>query len=94
MVSIVLDEVRGGVVGFKSLFTPSVTLQGNVPCPFKFNLKKQSMQMVDSLKLAVRHRPPAYVPRNLLVDEAADSIMPYESNTAARLVAFACQVFD
>ena len=50
--------------------------------------------MVDDLELAVRHRPPGYVPRNLVVDEAADSIMPYEFNTTARSVAFACRVFE
>ena len=38
LVSIVLGEVRGGVVGFESLFTLSATLPDNIPCPFEFKL--------------------------------------------------------
>ena len=48
---IVLDEVRGGVEGFTSLFIPGGTLQDNVCRPSEFKWAEQLMQVVDDLNM-------------------------------------------
>lgn len=82
---IVLDEVRGGVVGFTTPYIPGGNLEDNVSRPFKLKWAKQLMQVVDDLNLRYGIAHQDVVPRNLLVDEDADNIMLYDFNVAAQI---------
>lgn len=82
---LVLDEVRGGVVGFTTLYIPGGTLENNVSRTFKLKWCQQLMQVVDDLNLRYGIAHQDIVPRNLLVDEATDNIMLFDFNTAAQI---------
>jgi serine/threonine protein kinase len=82
---LVLDEVRGGVVGFTTLYIPGGNLEDNVSRTFKLKWCGQLMQVVDDLNLRYGIAHQDIVPRNLLVDEATDNIMLFDFNTAAQI---------
>jgi serine/threonine protein kinase len=82
---LVLDEVRGGVVGFTTLYIPGGNLQDNISRTFKLKWCGQLMQVVDDLNLRYGIAHQDIVPRNLLVDEATDNIMLFDFNTAAQI---------
>lgn len=82
---IVLDEVRGGVVGFTTPYIPGGSLQDNVTRPFKLKWARQLMQVVDDLNLRYGIAHQDIVPRNILVDEDADNIMLHDFNVAAQI---------
>ncbi|KAH6856312.1 hypothetical protein B0I37DRAFT_443000 [Chaetomium sp. MPI-CAGE-AT-0009] len=82
---LVLDEVRGGVVGFTTLFIPGGTLEDNVSRTFKLKWCRQLMDLVDDLNLRYGIAHQDIVPRNLLVDESRDDIMLFDFNWSAQI---------
>ncbi|KAH6632108.1 kinase-like domain-containing protein [Chaetomium tenue] len=82
---LVLDEVRGGVVGFTTIFIPGGTLEDNVSRTFKLKWCKQLMALVDDLNLRYGIAHQDIVPRNLLVDESTDNIMLFDFDWSAQI---------
>lgn len=82
---LVLDEVRGGVVGFTTLYIPGGTLQDNVSRPFKLKWCKQLMQLVDDLNVRYGIAHQDISPRNLVVDETADNLLLFDFDWSAQI---------
>lgn len=82
---VVLDELEGRVVGFTNRYVPGGTLEEKKSRVFRLRWLKQLIQVVDDLNLryGISHQDVA--PRNLVVDEATDSIMLFDFNFAARI---------
>lgn len=85
---VVLDEVRGGVVGFTTPYISGGNLEDNASRPFKLKWARQLMQVVDDLNLRYGIAHQDVVPRNLLVDEETDNIMLYDFNVSAQIGRF------
>ncbi|CAG9988337.1 unnamed protein product [Clonostachys byssicola] len=83
--SVVVDEIEGRLVGFTSVFIPGDTLDENKTRCFKLKWLHQLMAVVDelNLKYGVAHQDVA--PRNLVIDEASDSLMIFDFNFSARI---------
>ncbi|KAM0189689.1 hypothetical protein ACHAPI_009879 [Fusarium lateritium] len=81
---VVVDELKGRLVGFTSNYVPGGNLEDNKSRVFKLKWLQQLIQVVDDLNLkhGVAHQDIA--PRNLLVDESTDSVMLFDFNFAAR----------
>jgi len=82
---VVVDELENRVVGFTSLFVPGGTLDENKSRVFKLKWLQQLIDVVDLLNLEYRVAHQDIAPRNLVVDEAADAIMLFDFNYAARV---------
>lgn len=82
---VVIDELQGGVVGFTSIYVPGGNLEENKSRVFKLQWLHQLINVVDELNLkhGISHQDIA--PRNLVIDEATDSIMLFDFNFAARI---------
>ncbi|KAF4332093.1 serine threonine kinase [Fusarium beomiforme] len=82
---VVVDELEGRVVGFTNSYVPGGNLEENRSRVFKLQWLRQLIKVVDDLNLeyGVAHQDIA--PRNLLIDEATDSIMLFDFNFAARM---------
>jgi len=81
---IVLDEVRGNVVGFTSVYIPGGTLHETTRV-FKLKWLERLIRVVDdlNLKYGIAHQDVAA--RNLLVDDETDSLMIFDFNYSARI---------
>lgn len=79
--SVVVDEIEGRLVGFTSVFI----LDENKTRCFKLKWLHQLMAVVDelNLKYGVAHQDVA--PRNLVIDQASDSLMIFDFNFSARI---------
>lgn len=66
--AVVLDHVRGGVVGFTSLYIPGGTLDSDTSRVFRLEWLKQLLSVVDDLnyRYGIMHQD---IARNLLIDE-------------------------
>ncbi|KAF5230158.1 hypothetical protein FAUST_9951 [Fusarium austroamericanum] len=82
---VVIDELNGSVVGFNSIFIPGGSLEENKSRTFKLKWLHQLIEVVDELNLVYGISHQDIAPRNLLVDEATDSIMLFDFNFAARI---------
>ncbi|KAI1133778.1 hypothetical protein F5Y10DRAFT_260099 [Nemania abortiva] len=82
---IVLDELEGRVVGFTSGYVSGGNLEDNTSRDFKLEWLKQLIEVVDLLNLRYGIAHQDIAPRNLLVDELADSIKLIDFNFAARI---------
>lgn len=84
---LVVDELEGRevVVGFTSVYISGGTVEENTSRIFKLKWLKQLFCAVDdlNLKYGIHHQDIA--PRNLLVDEAADRLLLFDFNFAARI---------
>ncbi|KAF5714649.1 kinase-like domain-containing protein [Fusarium globosum] len=82
---IVVDEIEGRCVGFTTEYIPGGTLEENKSRTFKLKWLTQLIAVVDelNLNLGVAHQDIA--PRNLLVDETADSIIIFDFNFSVRV---------
>lgn len=77
--AVVLDDVRGGVVGFTSLYIPGGTLDSDTSRVFRLEWLKQLLSVVDDLnyRYGIMHQDIA--PRNLLIDEK-DNLCIFDYN--------------
>jgi serine/threonine protein kinase len=82
---VVVDELEGRVVGFTSSYVPGGNLEQNKSRVFKLKWLQQLIQVVDDLNLKHMIAHQDIAPRNLLIDELADSIMLFDFNFAARI---------
>ncbi|KAI1037010.1 hypothetical protein LB505_011413 [Fusarium chuoi] len=82
---IVVDEIEGRCVGFTNEYVPGGTLEENKTRIFKLKWLTQLVAVVDelNLNLGIAHRDIA--PRNLLIDEEADSIKIFDFNFSIRI---------
>ncbi|XXG97227.1 26S proteasome regulatory subunit rpn6 [Hypoxylon texense] len=82
---VVVDELEGRVIGFTNDYVSGGSLEENKLRVFKLKWLRQLIQVVDDLNLrhGIAHQDIA--PRNLLVDDSADSIMLFDFNFAARI---------
>lgn len=82
---IVVDELEGRVVGFTNCFVPGGSLEENKSRVFKLEWLHQLIKVVDDLNLRYGIAHQDIAPRNLLVDESADSVMLFDFNFAASI---------
>lgn len=82
---VVVDELEGCFVGFTSKYIPGGTLEENKTRVFKLKWLHQLTKVVDdlNLKFGIAHQDVA--PRNLLIDEAADTLLLFDFNFSARI---------
>ncbi|TQN68126.1 CBL-interacting serine/threonine-protein kinase 25 [Colletotrichum shisoi] len=82
---VVVDEIKGCVVGFTSSYVPGGNLEENRSRVFRLKWLRQLIDVVDDLNLehGIAHQDIA--PRNLLVDESTDYVMLFDVNFAARI---------
>ncbi|KAF7562351.1 hypothetical protein G7046_g1796 [Stylonectria norvegica] len=82
---VVIDELEGRVVGFTNNYIPGGNLEENKSRVFQLKWLQQLIKVVDDLNLEYGIAHQDIAPRNLLVDEATDSIMLFDFNFAARI---------
>jgi serine/threonine protein kinase len=82
---VVLDELRGRIVGFTSLYIPSGTLEQNCPRVFKLEWLRQLICVVDDLNLKYGMAHQDVAPRNLLINPNTDALMLLDFNSCARI---------
>lgn len=82
---VVLDELEGRVIGFTCDYFPGGSLYDNGSRVFQLKWLQQLTRVVDDLNLChgISHQDIA--PRNILVDDATDSIRLFDFNYAARI---------
>lgn len=82
---IIVDELEGRCVGFTTEYIPGGTLEENKSRVFKFKWLTQLIAVIDelNLNLGIAHQDVA--PRNLLIDEATDSLMIFDFNFSVRI---------
>ncbi|KAJ3480525.1 hypothetical protein NLG97_g8053 [Lecanicillium saksenae] len=75
--AVVVDDIRGGVVGFTSLYIPGGTLEQNKHRPFRLVWLQQLLSVVDDLnyRYGIMHQDIA--PRNLVID-AKDNLCIFD----------------
>ncbi|UKZ55715.1 hypothetical protein TrVGV298_009539 [Trichoderma virens] len=83
--SIVIDELEGRFVGFTTIYIPGGTLEENKARPFKLKWLHQLINVIDELNLNLGIAHQDIAPRNLLIDEATDSLMLFDFNFSARI---------
>jgi hypothetical protein len=83
--SLVLDELRGGVVGFTNVYIPGGTIWENTARVFKLDWLRQLTRVVDdlNLKYGIAHQDVAA--RNLLVNPETDDLMLFDFNWSGRI---------
>jgi serine/threonine protein kinase len=81
---IIVDELEGRCVGFTTEYIPGGTLEENKSRTFKLKWLSQLITVIDelNLNLGIAHQDVA--PRNLLINEATDSIMIFDFNFSIR----------
>ncbi|SCV47181.1 uncharacterized protein FFB14_09669 [Fusarium fujikuroi] len=82
---IVVDEIEGRCVGFTTEYIPGGTLEENKSRTFKLKWLTQLIAVIDELNLNLGIAHQDIAPRNLLVDEAADSIIIFDFNFSVRI---------
>jgi serine/threonine protein kinase len=82
---VVVDEIHGRVIGFTSKYIPGGTLDKATTRVFKIAWLHQLLDVVDFLKCECGIAHQDIAPRNLLVDEATDSLMLFDFNFASRI---------
>ncbi|TID02767.1 CBL-interacting serine/threonine-protein kinase 25 [Colletotrichum higginsianum] len=82
---VVVDEMKGRVVGFTSSYVPGGNLEENKSRVFRLKWLRQLIDVVDDLNLEYGIAHQDIAPRNLLVDESTDSVMLFDFNFAARI---------
>ncbi|KAI3527552.1 hypothetical protein CSPX01_16873 [Colletotrichum filicis] len=82
---LVVDELKGRVVGFTSVFIPGGTLEDDQSRVFKLRWFEQLTNVVDvlNLKHGIMHQDIAA--RNLLVDPSTDSLQLFDFNFSGRI---------
>ncbi|EHK46941.1 hypothetical protein TRIATDRAFT_45984 [Trichoderma atroviride IMI 206040] len=82
---LVLDELRGRVVGFTSLYIPGGTLDQHKSRMFKLEWLQQLISVVDDLnfKYGIAHQDIAT--RNLLIDPKTDALMLFDFNYCGQI---------
>ncbi|KAL7898868.1 hypothetical protein HDV63DRAFT_176339 [Trichoderma sp. SZMC 28014] len=82
---LVLDEIRGRVVGFTSLYIPGGTLSENTSRVFKLKWLRQLTSVVDDLnfKYGIAHQDISG--RNLLIDPKTDDLMLFDFNYCGQI---------
>ncbi|KAH7240129.1 uncharacterized protein BKA55DRAFT_706620 [Fusarium redolens] len=81
---IIVDELEGRCVGFTTEYIPGGTLEEKKSRTFKLKWLTQLITVIDelNLNLGIAHQDVA--PRNLLINEATDSIMIFDFNFSIR----------
>ncbi|KAF5026385.1 hypothetical protein F66182_1513 [Fusarium sp. NRRL 66182] len=82
---VVIDEFDGRVVGFTNDYIPGGNLEDNSSRVFKLEWLQQLIEVVDELNLQYGIMHQDIAPRNLVINEATDSIMLFDFNYAARI---------
>ncbi|KAM0481942.1 hypothetical protein ACHAPX_003276 [Trichoderma viride] len=82
---LVLDELRGCVVGFTSLYIPGGTLSENTSRVFKLEWLRQLTSVADDLnfKYGIAHQDISA--RNLLIDPKTDALMLFDFNYCGQI---------
>ncbi|KAK7439755.1 hypothetical protein Landi51_11024 [Colletotrichum acutatum] len=82
---LVVDELKGRVVGFTSVYIPGGTLEDNQSRVFKLRWFEQLTNVVDvlNLKHGIMHQDIAT--RNLLVDPSTDNLQLFDFNFSGRI---------
>ncbi|KND94644.1 hypothetical protein TOPH_00756, partial [Tolypocladium ophioglossoides CBS 100239] len=82
---IVVDEIEGRFVGFTTVYITGGTLEENKTRLFKLKWLHQLINVVDelNLNLGIDHQDVAR--RNLVINEATDSLMLFDFNFSARI---------
>ncbi|KAM0306884.1 hypothetical protein ACHAPM_001461 [Fusarium culmorum] len=82
---VVIDELKGSVIGFTGIFVPGGNLEDNKTRVFKMKWLHQLIEVVDELNLVYGISHQDIAPRNLVVDDETDSIILFDFNFAARI---------
>ena len=82
---IVVDEIEGRIVGFTSKYIPGGTLNENKTRVFKLQWLHELMRVIDELNLNLGMSHQDVAPRNIVIDEAADRLMLFDFDFAARI---------
>lgn len=82
---LVLDELRGGVVGFTSLYIAGGTLAEDTLRVFKLEWLRQLISVVDDLNLKYGIAHQDISARNLVVDPKTDALMLFDFNFSGRI---------
>ncbi|KAL1851682.1 hypothetical protein VTK73DRAFT_9382 [Phialemonium thermophilum] len=83
--AVVLEPVRGSIVGFTSLFVPGGTLQDTATTrPFQLRWFRQLLSVVDDLNYGYGVMHQDIAPRNLLIDED-NNLRVFDLNYAATI---------
>ncbi|KAL7921387.1 hypothetical protein ACQKWADRAFT_295635 [Trichoderma austrokoningii] len=82
---LVLDELRGHVVGFTSLYIPGGTLDDNKSRVFRLEWLRQLTSVTDdlNLKYGIAHQDIA--PRNLLIDPKTNTLKLFDFNYCGQI---------
>ncbi|PNP55199.1 hypothetical protein FNYG_15526 [Fusarium nygamai] len=81
----VMEEIEGRCVGFTNEHVPGGTLEENKTRTFKLKWLTQLIAVIDELNLNLGIAHQDIAPRNLLIDEEADSIMICDFNFSVRI---------
>lgn len=82
---IVLDEIRGQIVGFTTPYIPGGSLEDDPLRGFKLKWLKQLIQLVDDLNLRYGVIHDNIIPRHLLVDPETDDLLLINFNFSRRI---------
>ncbi|KAK2589599.1 hypothetical protein QQS21_012722 [Conoideocrella luteorostrata] len=82
---LVLDELRGHVVGFTSLYIPGGTLSQNKSRVFRLEWLRQLTSVIDDLNLkhGIAHQDVS--PRNLLINPATNALTLFDYNYSGQI---------
>ena len=82
---IVVDELEGRCIGFTTAYIPGGTIGENKTRVFKLKWLRQLTSVIDELNLNLGIAHQDIAPRNLLVDEATDSLKIFDFNFSVRI---------
>lgn len=82
---LVLDELRGHVVGFTSLYIPGGTLSENKSRVFKLEWLRQLTSVVDDLDLKCGIAHQDICARNLLIDPKTNGLVLFDFNYSGQI---------
>ncbi|UKZ64255.1 uncharacterized protein TrAtP1_005473 [Trichoderma atroviride] len=82
---IVVDEIRGQIVGFTTPYIPGGSLEDDASRGFKLKWLKQLIQAVDDLNLRYGVIHDNIIPRHLLIDPDTDNLLLINFNFARQI---------
>lgn len=82
---LVLDEIRGQIVGFTTPYIPGGSLEDNPSRGFKLKWLKQLLQVVDDLNLRYGVIHDNITPRHLLINPETDDLLLINFNFSRRI---------
>ncbi|KAM0439694.1 hypothetical protein ACHAPT_000787 [Fusarium lateritium] len=82
---IVVDELEGRCVGFTNKYIPGGTLEDNKSRVFKLKWLLQLTAVIDELNLNMGIAHQDVAPRNILINDATDSLMIFDFNFSSRI---------